>query len=43
MGGNHIGNGETIIEMNERGELEELIAEYKVCERRVLCFQSRVQ
>lgn len=27
-----MGNGETVIEMNETGELDELIAEYKVCE-----------
>lgn len=29
-GGEHIGNGETVIEMNEMGELEELLVDYKV-------------
>ena len=31
VAGNYIGDGEVVTEMNERGELEELVQEYKVC------------
>jgi hypothetical protein len=31
VAGNYIGDGETVMEMNERGELKELLQDYKVC------------
>lgn len=32
VGGEWLGSGETVLEMNERGELEEVLSEYKVGE-----------
>lgn len=31
VAGSYVGNGQVVIEMNEIGELEELVQEYKVC------------